>query len=135
MSDMTVATNGAASRSTRELIKEIVADIQEIIRSEVRLAKAEVKEEGSRAGKAGAMFGAAGVLGLFALALFEGMGVALWAMLTPLWIAFLIMGVISILAAAIFYAAGIERWRRVHPLPKTVSSLKEDVQWARSQTR
>lgn len=135
MSDMMVASNGAATRSTRELIREIVGDIQEIIRSEVRLAKAEVKEEGAQAGSAGAMFGAAGVLGLFGLALLEGMGVVLWAMLMPLWIAFLVMSVISILAGAVFYAAGLERWRKVHPLPKTVTSLKEDVEWAQNRTR
>src|SRR5262249_5054580 len=135
MSDMTVAANGAASRSARDLIVEIVADIQEIIRSEVRLAKAEVKEEGARAGMAGAMFGAAGWVGLFALALLEGMGVVLWAMLTSLWIAFLIMSAISGLCAGIFYAVGRDRWRSVGPLPKTVTSLKEDVEWARSQTR
>ena len=135
MSDLQAAFNGAASRSTRELIREIAGDIQEIIRSEVRLVKAEVKEEGGTAGRAGVMFGVAALFGLFALALFEAMCVMLWAMLMPLWLAFLVMGVISILAAAIFYASGLERWRAVHPLPKTVATLKEDVKWARSQTR
>ena len=132
---MQAASNGAATRSTRELIREIVSDIQEIIRSEVRLAKAEVKEEGAVAGKAGAMFAAAGVMALFGLALLEGMGVVLWAMLAPLWVAFLIMSVISVLGAGILYAAGLDRWRKLHPLEKTVTTLKEDVAWARNQTR
>jgi len=135
MSDMQVASNGNTLRSTRELIREIVGDIQEIIRSEVRLAKAEVKEEGTRAGMAGGLFGGAAVLGLFGLALLEGMGVVLWAMLMPLWIAFLVMAVISMLAAAVCFAMGKEYWRKVHPLPKTVTTLKEDVEWARSQTK
>jgi hypothetical protein len=45
------------------------------------------------------------------------------------------MGVISVLAGAILYAAGLERWRKVHAMPKTVTTLKEDVEWARNQTK
>src|SRR5438067_7764747 len=81
------------------------------------------------------MFGAAAILALLALTLLEGMGVVLWAILTPLWIAFLIMAVISLLTAGVLYAAGLERWRKVHPVPKTVETLKEDVEWAKNQTR
>lgn len=123
------------TQTTRELIHDVISDVQEIIRSEVRLAKAEVKEEGSKAGGAAGMFAGAGVLALFGVGLIESMGVALWAMLTPLWIAFLIMAVINLSAGGILYAAGRDRWRKVHPLPKTVSSIQEDVEWARNQTR
>jgi hypothetical protein len=123
------------TQTTRELVQEVISDIQEIMRSELRLAKTEVKEEGAKAGSAAGMFAAAGILALFGLALFEGMGVVLWAMLTPLWIAFLIMGLISVLTAGILFAAGRERWRKVHPVPKTVTTLKEDLEWARNQTR
>ena len=129
------APNGSAHHSTSELIKDIIADVQEIIRSEVRLAKAELKEEGAKAGIAGGMFGAAAMLGFFGLALFEGMCVVLWAILTPLWIAFLIMGVISLVAGGIFYAAGLDKWRKVHPPEKTVTTLKENVEWAANQMK
>ena len=126
--------NGAL-RSTRELVQEIISDLQDLIRSEVRLSKTEVKEEGGKAARAAIMFGAAAILALLALTLLEGMGVVLWAILTPLWIAFLIMAVISLLTAGVLYAAGLERWRKVHPVPKTVETLKEDVEWAKNQTR
>ena len=94
------------AHTTRELIHEVISDVQEIIRSEVRLAKTEVKEEGAKAAGAAGMFAGAGVLAVFGLGLMEGMGVVLWAMLTPLWIAFLIMAVINLAAAGILYAAG-----------------------------
>jgi len=123
------------THTTRELIHNVISDVQEIIRSEVRLAKTEMKEEGAKAGSAAGMFAAAAVIALFALGLLVGMGVVLWAMLTPLWIAFLIMAVISALTATILYAAGRERWRKVHPVPKTVTTLKEDLEWAKNQTR
>jgi len=123
------------TQSTGELIHDIIRDVQEIVRSEVRLAKTEAKEEAANAGTAGGMFAGAGIFALFGLALLEGMGVVLWATLMPLWIAFVVMSVISLLAAGILFAVGRERWRKVHPLPNTVNSLKEDVQWAKNQTR
>ena len=129
-------SNGNGHRSTRELIQEIIGDIQEIIRSELRLARTEIKEEGAKAGVAAGMFGGVAVLGLMALALFEGMCVVLWAMLTPLWIAFLIMSLISAFTAGILCFVAIDRWHKVHPVPeKTMTTLKEDLEWARSQTR
>jgi len=123
------------TQTTGELIQGIIGDVQEIVRSEVRLAKTEAKEEAGKAGSAAGLFGGAGVFALFGLALFEGMGVVLWAMLMPLWIAFAVMAVISLAVAGICFAAGKERWRKVHPLPNTVNTLKEDLEWAKNQTR
>src|SRR5213075_908 len=115
--------------------QEIIGDVQEIIRSEIRLAKTELKEEGSKAGMAGGLFAAAGLMAFFGFALLEAMCVVLLAMLMPLWIAFLVMAAISLIAGLILFFAGKERWKNVHPVQKTVTSLKEDVEWAKSQTR
>jgi uncharacterized membrane protein YqjE len=123
------------TQTTREIIQDIIGDVQEIMRSEVRLAKAELKEEGGKAGKAAGIFAASGLLAVFGLALLEGMCVVLWAMLTPLWIAFLVMALISLFAAGIFFAWGREKWRGVHPAQKTMTTLREDVEWVRKQTR
>ena len=131
----TQQNHAAGQRTTRELIQEIIGDVQEIIRSEIRLAKTELKEEGSKAGKAGGLFAAGGLLAFFGLGLLEGMCVVLLAMLMPLWIAFLIMAAVSLIAGSIFFFAGMDRWRNVHPAQKTVTSLKEDLEWARNQTR
>jgi hypothetical protein len=50
-------TNGAPSeRSIRTLIQEIIGDVQEIIRSEIRLAKTELKDDTTKARKAGGLF-------------------------------------------------------------------------------
>jgi|SRR5581483_9785600 len=122
-------------RSARELVQEIIGDVQEIIRSEIRLAKTEIKEEGVKAGKAAGLFGAGGLLAFFGLGLLEAMCVVLLAMIMPLWIAFLVMAVISLVAGGIFFFAGKDKWGAVHPVPKTVTSIKEDVQWAKNQTR
>ena len=44
-------------RSVPEVLQDIVGNLQEIVRSEFRLAKTELKEEASRAAKPVATFG------------------------------------------------------------------------------
>jgi len=131
----TQQNNFTQQRSARELIQEVIGDIQEIIRSELRLAKTELKEEGGKAGMAGGMFAAGGLMAVLGLALLEGMGVVLLAMIMPLWIAFLVMAAVSLTVGGIFLFAGMDRWRSLHPVQKTMTSLKEDLQWAKNQTR
>jgi len=128
-------TNGAPSeRSIRTLIQEIIGDVQEIIRSEIRLAKTELKDDTTKARKAGGLFAIGGLLAFFGLALLEAMGTVLFAMIMPLWIACLVMAVISLIAGGIFFFAGADQWRSLHPVQKTVMSLREDLEWAKKQT-
>jgi uncharacterized membrane protein YqjE len=124
----------AGLRSTRELVEDIIGDVQEIIRSEIRLAKAELKEEGAKAGKAGGMFAGGGALAFFGFGLLEVMCVVLLAMIMPLWIALLIMAAVSLIAGAILFFAAMDQWRSLHPAQKTITSLKEDLEWAKNQT-
>ena len=55
-----------ADRSVADLLKGLVGNVQDIIRSEVKLARAEIGEEVSKASSAGRSFGLAAVLGLYA---------------------------------------------------------------------
>jgi hypothetical protein len=48
-------------------------------------------------------------------------------------VALLIVGVIWVVAAAVLAAIGRKRLKSVEPLPQTVDTLKEDVQWAKQQ--
>jgi uncharacterized membrane protein YqjE len=129
-------TNGAGHRSTRELLTEIIRDIQDIIRSELRLAKTEFKEEGAKAGKAAGMFGAAGLLGFYGVGLVLAMCVVLLAAAMPLWSALLIMALVTLAGGGICFAAAMTRWRQIHPMPeKTVATIKDDIQWAKNPTR
>ena len=57
----------AGDRSVGEILKDTVSNVQDIIRSEVQLAKVETKEELRKAGGAGMMFGVAAVFGLYAV--------------------------------------------------------------------
>jgi hypothetical protein len=64
-------------RPLGELLSQLGSEVQLLLRKELELAKVEVKEQATRAGKAGAMFGGAavaGFLGLLLLAFAAGMG-------------------------------------------------------------
>lgn len=123
-------------RSMADVLKDIVGNFQEIVRSEVRLAKAETKEEGVKAWGAARPLLAGAVLGFYALGfLLLGVERALALVLVP-WLAALIVGFTLVVVAAFLISAGRERWKAMHPQPgKTIKTVKENVQWMKDQTR
>ena len=62
--------------SLGELMRQVTADLSTLMRQEVELAKAELRQEGKKAGKAAGLFGGAG-FGGYMVALF--LSIALWA--------------------------------------------------------
>src|ERR671926_653487 len=57
----------AETTSLGDLLAEVSRDISVLMRQEVELAKAELKESTSRAGKGAGMYGGAGIAGHFTL--------------------------------------------------------------------
>jgi len=119
--------------SLGELFGEMTAEMSTLFRKEVELAKAEAKEEVTEAGKAGAMFGAAGLAGWMALIMLsfalawlldQGLNTAL---------SFAIVGVVWAIGAFILMRTGRTRLARVRALPQTRETIKEDVEWAKAQ--
>ena len=53
--------------SVGDLLGDVTRDMSTLVRKEVELAKAELREEVSQAGKAGGMFGGAGLAGFLAV--------------------------------------------------------------------
>jgi hypothetical protein len=123
-------------RSVADLLKSIVDNVQEIIRSEVKLARAEVREEASKAGSAGRSFGIAAVVGLYAGGFLLFTMYHVLALFMPLWGAALCVTIVSGSAAAIMFASGKKMWKQVNAKPeKTIESVKENVAWLKDQTR
>ena len=71
----TAAHVKADTTSLGDLLGEVTRDLSTLIRQEIELAKAELKQSGTRAGKGGGMLAGAGVAGHFVL-LF--LSIALW---------------------------------------------------------
>jgi hypothetical protein len=123
-------------RSLPKLLSEMTSEIGLLVRKEVELAKAETKQEISRVGKAGAMFGGLGLAGFMAL-LFLSFAAA-WALDSLMWrgLAFLIVGAVYGVVAGVLYLQGRKQLQEVNPVPEqTVETLKEDVEWAKSRRR
>lgn len=119
-------------RSIPEVLQDIVGNIQEIVRSEFRLAKAELKEEASRASKPVATFGIGVVFGFYGIG-FLLLSLVYWlTTLMAVWLAALLVGAgLAIVAIALMSSSG-KKLKRVNPTPdKTIRSLEENVLWTK----
>jgi hypothetical protein len=132
---MATTTNNIGERSAGEIMQDVLRDVGEVVRGEVRLARAEISEKASKAGKAGGMFGGAALFGLMGFGSLVVAGIAALAILMPLWLAALLMGIFLACLGAAAYAAGKARMKEIDPVPeRTVRTIKEDVQWAKNRT-
>lgn len=135
------ATNGEASElrshSTGELVKQLSEQTTNLVRKEIELAKAELTEKGKVAGQGAGMFGGAAVVALLALGTLTTMILALLDKAMDLWIAALIVTLVYGSIAAVMAMAGRDRVRQgMPPAPEqTVETVKEDMQWAKSQAK
>jgi len=122
-----------ADRSLGELFGDLGADLATLVRKELDLAKTEARQEVRRATQSGAAFAAAAVAGLVVV-MFASAALA-W--LLDMWInralAFLIVAAIWAIVALVAIQAGKRRAAAIEPLPQTVESLKEDMEWAKQQ--
>ena len=121
-------------RSIGELVKTLADQTSTLVRQEIELAKAEVTQKGKQAGKgAGLLIGAA-VLGLLAAGTLVAFLVMLLDGALPNWLSALIVGLVLAAIAAALAIAGRNKVREATPpAPQTMETLKEDVQWAKTQ--
>jgi hypothetical protein len=81
------------------------------------------------------MFGGAGVAGLLALGTLTAFAIALMATAMEVWLAALIVTVVWAAVAGVLALMGRTRVQEsTPPVPQTVETIKEDVQWAKTQT-
>ncbi len=123
-------------RTTADVLKDIMGNVQDIIRSEVRLAKSETQQQISKVGSASKALVIGAVLGLYgAVFILQAVVYALSIVVAP-WLASLIVGVLISIPAAILAARGIDEIAHVKPKPeKTIETVKENVEWMKNQTR
>ena len=129
---------GASTRGDERSLGDIVSDISsglsDLVRQELDLAKAELKEEAGRAGKGVGMLGGAGLAAHMLLVFLSLTAVFALDLALPLWLAALIVTAVWGAVAAVLALTGRAALKKSHPeLPKTQQTLKEDAQWARAQ--
>lgn len=115
----------ADNSSLGDLLGDVTRDISTLMRQEVELAKAEIKQSGTRAGKGAGLLAGAGVAGHFVL-LF--LSVALWWGLGNLighgWSA-VVVAVIWAIIAAILASMGRKELKAIKGMPQTAETLQE----------
>src|SRR5437588_2516626 len=120
------AGRDVASASVGTLVGEVAQDLSKLMRQELALAKAEIKEESVKAGRAYGMLGGAGFAGYMVL-LFASIA-AWWGLATVIangWAALIVTAIWAVIGA-ILYQAGRRQMRQVHPVPeRTAETLKE----------
>ncbi|HEY4817647.1 MAG TPA: phage holin family protein [Candidatus Acidoferrum sp.] len=123
-------------RSMAEVLQDIVANIQEIFRSEFRLAKAEIHEETTKIARSSIPLGVGVLLALYAFGFILLAAVHALGTVVDAWLAALIVGVTVLVISMILVSIGRKRLKEVKVVPeKTIGTVKENVQWARHQIR
>ena len=123
-------------RSFSDVLHDVVRNLQEIVRAEVRLAKTEVREETVKAKGAVILLSAGALCGIFATFFVLLASVYALTRIAPDWAAALMVAAAVGIAAAGAFSAGVKRWKQVHPTPeKTIETIKDNVEWAKQQTK
>jgi hypothetical protein len=120
-----------------ELFRELSQDLTTLVRREMDLAKAELAQKGRRAGIGAGLFGGAGVVGLGAFGALTACFILALAHAMPAWLAALVVTVVYAAVAGLLALQGRTKVQQATPpVPEqTVETVKEDVQWAKTQLR
>ncbi|WP_324643648.1 phage holin family protein [Pseudarthrobacter sp. LT1] len=115
----------ADNASLGDLLGDVTRDLSTLMRQEVELAKAELKQSTSRAGKGAGMLAGAGIGGHFVL-LFLSLAL-MWALgaIMPLGWSALIVAVIWAIIAAVLASIGRKELKQIKGLPQTGETLSE----------
>jgi uncharacterized membrane protein YqjE len=123
-------------RSFGDLVKQLGNQTSTLVRQEIDLAKAEMSEKGRVVGQGAGLLGGAAVVGLMAAGALTACLILALSEAIDAWLAALIVTVVMAALAAVLALQGRNRIRAAAPpVPEqTVETVKEDVEWAKTQT-
>jgi len=125
----------ARDRGIGELVKDLASQTSTLVRQEIQLAQAEVTQKGKLAGKGAGLLAGAAVFGLLALGALTAGLIALLDKAMATWVAALIVMALWAIVAFVLAKAGQKALQQATPpAPQTVETVKEDIQWAKTQT-
>ncbi len=117
------------------LVHDLTTQVPELIRSEIRLAQAEMTEKGKRAGLGLGMFGGAGIVALYGVGALVATVILLLALAMDAWIAALIVTVVLFAVAGVLALLGKKQVEQATPLAPemAVEGVKEDLATVKGQ--
>jgi uncharacterized membrane protein YqjE len=121
-------------QSIGELLKQLSEQTSTLVRQELELARAELTQQGKKAGTGLGLFGGAGLLGLGAFGALTATLILLLDTFMKAWLAALIVTVVYAAIAAVLALRGkTEIKQATPPVPQTIETVKEDAQWAKTR--
>ncbi|MFF7049684.1 phage holin family protein [Streptomyces griseorubiginosus] len=122
-------TDRTGQEPVGELVQRASQQLTELVRGELRLAQAEMKEKGKRYGKGGGLFGGAGLVGFLMAQAMVATAIAALAVPLPVWAAALIVTAALGVIAAVMALTGKKQVEQAgSPAPEqTIENVKADV--------
>ena len=128
-----------------ELLGEVTGDLSALMHKEIELAKleakqavemakSEMKDEATKAGKGAGLVAGAGVAGHLMLVFLSLLVMSLLDNVMDLEWAALLVALLWAVVGAVLFTMGRKALREVRPVPeRTIETVKEDVEWQRNQ--
>ena len=122
-------------RPLGEVAGELTRDLSLLVRQEIELAKAEMREKGRVAAPGLGMIGGAGVTGLMAAGALTAFLILVLSIFLPEWSSALIVGAVLAAVTYVLVKQGKERVEKAGlPVPEqTIETVKEDLEWAKTR--
>ncbi len=135
MNDQTASHTPGPDPTLGALVNDLTTQVPELIRSELRLAQAEVAEKGKRVGIGIGMFSGAGLLAFFGVGTLLATIILALALVMDGWLAALIVTVVLFAGAGVLAAMGKSQVEEATPLApeKAVAGVQEDIATVKGQ--
>ena len=115
-------------RTIGQLVADASHDLSQLLRSEVALAKAELKDEAKQGALGAGLFAGAaffGLVGFLFLLVMVALIIAIWL---PEWAGFGIVAVLLLAVAGVFALLGLNRIKKVGPPERTIATSKQTIE-------
>ena len=118
-----------------ELVKQLAQETSTLVRQELQLAKAELTQQGKRAGVGAGELGGAGLVALYALGALTACFIAALAIVLPVWAAALIVAAVYGAVAGVLALIGRRQLQQNMPpkAPRTERTIQEDIEWVKTR--
>lgn len=130
-------TNQQSDKSASELLSQFSQQTTDLMRQELELAKAELREKGKAAGIGVGAFGGAGVVALYAVGALTAAAILGLSVVLDAWLAALLVGVGYLALAGILALTGKKKVEQATPpVPEqAIESSKEDLEWTKQRAQ
>ncbi len=131
---MPSAATADTQPSIARIVSAIADDAQNLVRQQIAMFRAEVKQDIRTARTAALQLAVAlgvGLIGITLLAFMAAYGLAAAFVQIPLWACFGIVGASVLVASCVVFYLGIQKLEFVGPA-KSMDAVKENIQWLTS---